>query len=457
MSSIKAGRVIAGKYQLERPLAQGGMGSIWVARHLQLETSVAIKFIEPRLADLPEARGRFEREAKASAQLQGPHVVQIHDYGVEDDIPYMVMERLHGEDLSTRLNRETRLSLLAIDDIVRQVARVLRRAQEAGIVHRDLKPGNIFLVRGEDEEIVKVLDFGVAKIPTSISSEEMTKSGILLGTPRYMSPEQARGVKTIDHRSDLWALAVIAFRAITGEAPFKGNELGDVIVKICVDRIPAPSALVPGLSPAIDRFFERAFERDPDQRFQSAGSLAAAFTAAIGRPSLADPESHDSSRLPTARDDGGPRALSADELRTAAKLSWFQTRRESREDSDSSSNLARSHRTYRRRASAAAAVAILISSVGLILYAMFAKGPSRSPAGSPAAASLVEPAAERPALPAVMADVPLPAEVAPALRVPPEATIRPASVEPAGAVSASAPKPAPKRPPVKRKNPILGI
>ncbi len=330
MSSISAGRVIAGKYQLERPLAQGewarsGSRATSSSRPLSRSNSSSGAWLISRGAREVRARG------EGVSAAPGPHVVQIYDYGVEDDnTPYMVMERLHGEDLSTRLTRETRLSLLAVDDIVRQVAKVLRRAQEAGIVHRDLKPGNIFLVRGEDEEIVKVLDFGVAKIPRSISSEEMTKSGILVGTPRYMSPEQARGVKTIDHRSDLWALAVIAFRAITGELPFQGDELGDVIIKICVDSIPTPSELVPGLSPAIDRFFERAFEREPDQRFQSAGDLSKAFTAAIGRPSLSDPETHDSSRPSTAKDDRGPRTLSADELRTAAKLSWFQTRREGR-------------------------------------------------------------------------------------------------------------------------------
>ncbi|MEO5728320.1 MAG: serine/threonine-protein kinase [Byssovorax sp.] len=461
MSSIKVGRVIAGKYQLERPLAKGGMGSIWVARHLQLETTVAIKFIEPGPGDITEARGRFAREAKAAAQLQGPHLVQIHDYGVEDDNPYMVMERLEGEDLSTRLKRETRLSLPAVDEIIRQVARVLRRAQEAGIVHRDLKPGNIFLVRGgDDDEIVKVLDFGVAKIRSSLSSEEMTKSGTLLGSPRYMSPEQARGVKSIDHRSDLWSLAVIAFRAVTGELPFQGNEIGDVIIKICTERVPAPSALVPGLSPAIDRFFVRAFERDPDKRFQSAGQLARAFTAAVGHSAMADPETDDSSNPSTTRNEKGPRTPNPDEIRTGARLSWFRTRSESPGDID------RSHRIYRRRATTAAALALLASSVGLILHAMFAKGPSHPPAGTPAAAILGDSAAQSFSSPVVIVGVPLPASVAPVLPPPsvpsvspdpPVPSVRPASVEPAGTASAAAPPSTPRRPVVNRKNSILGI
>ena len=458
MSSIKVGRVIAGKYRLERHLAKGGMGSVWVARHLRLDTTVAIKFIEPGLADVTEARGRFEREAKASAQLQGPHLVQIHDYGVEDDTPYMVMEHLEGEDLSTRLKRETRLSLPAIDEIITQVARVLRRAQEAGIVHRDLKPGNIFLVSGEeDDESVKVLDFGVAKITRSASSEEMTRSGILLGSPRYMSPEQARGVRNIDHRSDLWALAVIAFRAVTGELPFQGNEIGDVIVKICMQQVPAPSSLVPGLSPAIDRFFERAFERDPDRRFQSADTLARAFSAAIGRPTLEDPETDSPSSLSTTKDDRGPHTQCADEIRTGARLSWFRPRSEAPGNAELSSSRARAHRTSRRRATTAAAAAILVSSFGLFLHAMFAKGPSHPPAVAPAAAVLVESAAQGPSSPAVIAGVPLPASVISAALPPPEPTVRPASVRPAGAMSAAAPPSTLKRSPVKRKNSILGI
>jgi serine/threonine-protein kinase len=459
MSSIKVGRVIAGKYRLERHLAKGGMGSVWVARHLQLDTTVAVKFIEPGLADLTEARGRFEREAKASAQLQGPHLVQIHDYGVEDDTPYMVMEHLEGEDLSTRLKRETRLSLPAVDEIVSQVARVLRRAQEAGIVHRDLKPGNIFLVQGEeDDESVKVLDFGVAKITRSTSSEEeMTKSGILLGSPRYMSPEQARGVRNIDHRSDLWSLAVIAYRAVTGELPFQGDEIGDMIVNICMQRVPAPSSLVPGLSPAMDHFFERAFERDPDRRFQSADHLARAFRAAVGRCMLADPETDDPSSASGTKDGRGPRAPHPDEIRTGAKLSWFRTRSELPAGIDASSSVARSHRTSRRRATTAAAVAILVSSVGLILHAMFAKGPSHLPAGPPVTATLAGTPAPGPSLPAVIAGVPLPASVAPDPGPPPAPTIHPVSAVPSGALSAAAPPTKPKRPPVNRKNSILGI
>jgi serine/threonine-protein kinase len=474
MSSIKEGRVIAARYQLERPLAKGGMGSVWVARHLQLETTVAIKFIEPTLAALPEARGRFEREAKVAAQLQGPNLVQIHDYGIEDDTPYMVMECLHGEDLSARLNRETRLSHPAAVSIVSQVATVLRRAHEAGIIHRDLKPGNIFLVRGdEDEEIVKVLDFGLAKIPRSTSGDEMTKTGMLLGSPRYMSPEQARGLKTIDHRSDLWSLAVIAFRAITGALPFPGDEIGDVLVKICADPAPAPSTILPELSPAVDRFFARAFEHDPSQRFQSARELARAFTAAVeGRPpSLvsapallegappidampAAPELVEPSRTAATLDDSPAFTPSTGEIQSGARLSWIGTPHESLKSGNLSSILAGPHR---RRRSAGAAAAILGSCVVLIVYAMFAKGSTPLPAVPSATAILPEATAEAPSSPVVVAVAPPATASVSASRPSPNPPISPPSRKPAGATSAAAPLPAPKPPSSKQRNLILGI
>src|SRR5262249_8613514 len=138
-----------------------------------------------------EAQGRFAREAKASAMLHGPHVVEVHDYGVDDGIPYMAMELLNGEDLGARLSREGRLSLLMTVDIVHQIAKALRRAHAAGVVHRDLKPSNVFLARSGDDqdEVVKVLDFGVAKVSSLGSVDDVTRTGTMVGSPRYMSPE----------------------------------------------------------------------------------------------------------------------------------------------------------------------------------------------------------------------------------------------------------------------------
>ncbi|HVY45595.1 MAG TPA: serine/threonine-protein kinase, partial [Minicystis sp.] len=240
---MKEGIVLAGKYQLERQLARGGMGSVWVARHLQLGTPVAVKFMDGALAAVPELRTRFEREARAAAVLQSPNVVRVLDYGLEAGAPYIAMELLQGETLGARLKRERRLPLPAVGRVVAQVTRALRRAHEAGIVHRDLKPQNVFLAREDDEEVVKVLDFGIAKMLVGEGTKAGdTSTGTLLGSPSYMSPEQVRRSKTIDHRSDLWSLAVVAYRALTGRLPYPGDEVGDVIVRICTETPPPPSS-----------------------------------------------------------------------------------------------------------------------------------------------------------------------------------------------------------------------
>jgi serine/threonine-protein kinase len=282
MTRLREGLVIADKYRLERPLARGGMGSIWVARHLTLDMAVAIKFMDPNFAETAEGRSRFEREARAIALIQSPNIVHVHDYGIFDEVPYMAMELLRGEDLGTRIRREQRLALPVVADVVTQVAKALRKAHEAGIIHRDLKPANVYLARDEDEQIVKVLDFGVAKVIGPGEASESTRTGVVVGSVHYMSPEQARGLKDVDHRSDLWSLGVIAFRALAGQLPFPGDQMGDVIVKICSDPVPPISSLRPDLGPDADAFFARVFARRPDERFQSARELAQAFAAIRG-------------------------------------------------------------------------------------------------------------------------------------------------------------------------------
>ncbi|WP_437982259.1 protein kinase domain-containing protein [Sorangium sp. So ce117] len=291
MLSLEAGSVVGGKYRLERPLAGGAMGFLWVARHLQLDVEVALKFMMPQHADSPVARARFEREAKASAQLRTPNVVHVYDYGLEGDTPYLAMELLEGEDLAAYLARHGRLEPEELVGIVSQVSKALRRAHEVGLIHRDLKPANIFLAR-QGEEVVKILDFGVAKTIGTGLAADATKTGTLIGSPHYMSPEQVRRSKTIDFRSDLWSLGVIIFQCLTGQLPFPGEELGDVLVEICTGDIPVASQLAPALWPELDRFLERALKREPAERFQSASELARAFAAAVQRTAV--PDSRDS-------------------------------------------------------------------------------------------------------------------------------------------------------------------
>ncbi|AKT38456.1 serine/threonine-protein kinase [Chondromyces crocatus] len=225
------------------------MGSVWVARHLTLGSPVAIKFMAPEFAAQPAFVARFEREARIAANLQTPHVVHVGDYGIEGSTPYLVMELLQGEDLGERLQREQSLSVQNAARIFTHVAKALRRAHEAGLVHRDLKPSNIFLAFEEEYEIAKILDFGIAKEIRQQEITGLTLTGELLGSPYYMSPEQVRGDKNIDHRSDLWSLGVILYRSLTGELPFSGDKLGTVFAQILVDPPPHASAVPPRRAP----------------------------------------------------------------------------------------------------------------------------------------------------------------------------------------------------------------
>jgi serine/threonine-protein kinase len=271
-------KVIAGRYRITSQLGAGGMGSVWRAEHLTLGSPVAIKLIDESIAKHPEVLARFEREAQAAASLRSPHVVQVLDYGVDDKTPFIAMELLDGESLEERLERLGKLSLHETVRVITQVARAVARAHELGIVHRDLKPGNIFLVRNDDDEVAKVLDFGIAKKDETAATT--TRTGAMVGTPAYMSPEQAQGSKQLDGRTDLWALGAIAFECLTGTLPFDGEALGELIVKICTTSPPVPSTLAP-LPPAFDAWFAKALARDRTERFQTAKELSDGLRVAL--------------------------------------------------------------------------------------------------------------------------------------------------------------------------------
>ena len=252
------GTIVGGKLRLERPLARGGMGSLWVARHVQLGSAVAVKFLDPRFASSPAHRARFEREARAAANLKTPHVVHVQDYGLEEDTPYIVMELLEGEDLEQRLERVGRMSLQDTARVLGQVAKALKRAHEAGFVHRDLKPLNLFLARVDEEEVVKVLDFGIAKDLHDAAIGNGTQTGELMGSPHYMSPEQVRGLRDIDYLTDLWSLGVILYRMVTGCIPFHGDQFGAILAAVLTEPIPRCAAVGQGLPPPTDAFFPLA-------------------------------------------------------------------------------------------------------------------------------------------------------------------------------------------------------
>jgi len=279
---IAEGTVVADRYQLIRKRGSGGVGSVWLARDLSLDSLCALKLIDgSSRANEAELALRLEREAKSAAQIRGAHVIDVFEHGIWNGIPFIVMEFLEGEDLGERLTRQRKLSPEETYRIVAQVARALVRAHGAGIVHRDLKPDNIFLVQGDEHEVAKVLDFGIARHDAYSLEDKATKTGTFVGTPNYVSPEQARGLD-VDWRSDLWALGIIVFECLTGRPPFLSQALGELMAMILYEPILPMTEHNQALPPAIDVWWQRASAREPEQRFQSAKQLADALAAALG-------------------------------------------------------------------------------------------------------------------------------------------------------------------------------
>jgi serine/threonine-protein kinase len=274
------GDFLGGRYTLERLLGRGGMGEVWCAHDRQLDAKVAIKLLD--LVDSPESRekqlARFLEEARAAAQIRSPHVVQVLDHGVDGEHPFIVMELLEGESLRDKLEREKRLSPLETFRVVQHASRALQRAHALGIVHRDLKPENLFIVHNDDEDVIKVLDFGIAK--RADISRKSTGRNAIVGTPAYMSPEQGSN-GAVDPRTDIWALGVIAFECLCGRCPFTGRGPAEIIINVASAPAPIPSETAP-VPKGFDAWFAKACAKDRNARFASVTDQAAQLRAALG-------------------------------------------------------------------------------------------------------------------------------------------------------------------------------
>ena len=288
VAPIDVGHLVAGKYKLVRLLGKGAMGEVWLAEHDSLGGEFAIKLVRPEAQDADDsAIARFQQEAQVSAKLSRKtrHIVSVSDHGEEEGLSYLVMELLEGESLEARIDRSGALDLPETVAIVTQVARALGQAHAEQIVHRDLKPANVFLTKDEDGQLlVKLLDFGIARAasPTGKRSPFATGKDMVLGTPSYMSPEQARGLPSLDHRCDLWALAVVAYEALTRTIPWHGESIEDIFLSICTHEWTPVLSRRPGLPPELEGFFARAFADTLDARFRTAAELSEAFVALAG-------------------------------------------------------------------------------------------------------------------------------------------------------------------------------
>jgi len=418
---LAPGIVIAERYRLERKLGAGGMGSVWLAADMSLSSTCAIKLVDPDKVGNEEVRVRFQREARAAAQIRSANVVDVFDHGLWLDMPFIVMEHLEGEDLGARLERQGRLDLRQTYDIVSQVSRALVRAHAMGIVHRDLKPENIFLVPGDDHEVAKVLDFGIAKLDQYSLRDKTTKTGSFMGTPYYMSPEQARG-KNIDWRSDLWALGIIVFQCLTGKPPFESEALGDLMGMILYDPIPRITDRDPSLPPELEDFWQRAINRDRELRFQSAKELADALaeTCILDRrevptlpprpslTSLADPEHFSLPPMSHTIGDGAQNSIgSTQDLSDASETDFETGAPVSRTHRSALPSLSELTPKQRKLAIFSGVAALSIIGVGLAIALGGGSSSGAHAAGDSADAPVAEPAA--PPIPAAtprLADAP---------------------------------------------------
>lgn len=323
----KAGMVVADRYRLDRKIGTGGSATVWAATHLTLNRPIAIKFMEVVGPQRDAIHQRFLREARIAAAVRHRNVIEVIDFGKSaEGLPYMAMELLEGQTLGERMESG---ELIPVHNVVRIMARVLSglgAAHDAGLVHRDVKPENIFLCEDADGVYPKLLDFGISRAldrTSEIESVLDTIENVIVGTPDYMSPEQTRGLTTIDHRSDLWSAGVMLYELLTGELPFEGVSVGDLLIQIATAEPLAFASLRPDLAGPLDELIMRALSKRPADRFENAREMRTSLLSAVAR-TAADIHAAD-----------GSARLEADTYETPLAVDLLEAVEDTREPGDS--------------------------------------------------------------------------------------------------------------------------
>ncbi|HEX3475145.1 MAG TPA: serine/threonine-protein kinase, partial [Kofleriaceae bacterium] len=277
------GRAI-GNYVVRRLLGQGGMGSVYFAEHPTIGKRVALKVLHAEFSVQPEIVNRFFNEAKSVNDIQHPNIVDIIDFGTlppvsPNDPPfvYFFMEYIDGTSVTELLAREGPLPPARAQAIALQIADALAASHHKGIVHRDLKSDNVMLIRRGQQDFVKLLDFGIAKMTGNATASQRTRTGIVMGTPQYMSPEQCEGRSSIDHRTDIYALGILLYQMLTGRVPFVGANFGEVLVQQMAIPPLAPSLMAPQLSPHLEQVVLKALEKRPEHRYAQMDDMVLAL------------------------------------------------------------------------------------------------------------------------------------------------------------------------------------
>ncbi|MDF2698154.1 MAG: serine/threonine protein kinase, partial [Labilithrix sp.] len=452
---LREGDLLGGRYRIGVCLGGGGMASVFRATHEGLEQPVAIKVVSPLIRELPGVVSRFMREARAASRLAGEHVVRVFDVGTTPDgAPYLVMELLEGRDLGQLLDDGFRPSVEAAVDLVLQACEALAEVHGLGIVHRDLKPANLFVARGPDGlACVKLIDFGISRVDSPLSPKDavaLTNPDVVMGSPRYMPPEQMESAAAADSRSDIWGLGAILYELLVGNAPFDGDSLFDIYAAAVRAPPPAPSKLRADLPEEIDEVILRCLRVEPAERYTDVADLAEALAPFGSEASSVQVESI-GRVLAASRARGHGQAPGEDVVLGTDGSKSSSTTSRIRRRLSSTSRVAR-----RRRLAGVAVAALLLGGVGLAARPIARRldlAPSVSVTGAAAATQHQEPS-------------PAPSEpVAPAIPAPPAETVaapEPSAApttEPEAAAPASTARAAPRvstpfpRPPAPRGSP----
>ena len=304
------GTTLRDTFRLVRVLGEGGMGRVYEAEHVRIGAKrFAIKMLHPEFARQPQILARFMREAEATAAIPSPHVLEVYDVDrTPDGRPYIVGELLRGRELGDHIKQSGRMQVGPAVRIVRQICKALRVAHEKGVVHRDMKPENVFLTGDLERPTVKILDFGISKFESE-GGPQLTRTGMIMGTPSYMSPEQAKGQR-IDHRTDIYAVGALLYAALTGRKPFEGSDATTILTRVLREEPPPPRSIEPSIPGSVESIIQRAMAKDPQHRYTSVKELDDAL--APFDPSDADTDKPSAALTPAGAPTPNENALFSD-------------------------------------------------------------------------------------------------------------------------------------------------